>query len=136
MGSSRNWTLIQTQTLETELYFCRHLEQKYLQKLNNPVKTLVIQNSVREYPLSLSIQVSFGVPDTKTWNALVWEIKCFMRAIKRVASLLLMTDFEERLVANMIKRNLFNGWINLCSCNTHLSKLNNALIHFTECVQS
>ena len=43
---------MQTQTLEIEPYFYRQLEQKILQKLNNPVKTLVIQNSLSEYPLS------------------------------------------------------------------------------------
>ena len=35
--------------------------KKNLQKLNNPVKTLVTQNSLNQYPLSLSIQFSFEV---------------------------------------------------------------------------
>ena len=45
---------------ETGLLFCTRLEQKSLQKLNNPVKTFIIQNSLSEYYLSLLIQVSFG----------------------------------------------------------------------------
>ena len=88
MASSRNWTRIQTQTLETEPYFWRRLEQKNLKKLNNPVKTFLIHNSLSEYPLSLWTQVSLGLSGTKTWNTLSEKwIKCFMRVINKVASL-------------------------------------------------
>ena len=52
LTSSRNWTRIHTQAVtKVKLYFFRHSEQEKSQKLNNLVKTFIIQNSLNKYPL-------------------------------------------------------------------------------------
>ena len=86
------FSLIETQTVrEPRPYFCRHSEQKVqgwqnLQKLNNPVKTFIIQNSRSEYFWNLSIKLCLEFLDTKTCNAPVWEVKYSMRVMNRISS--------------------------------------------------
>ena len=136
MVFSRNLTRIQTQTLrKTETYFCRHLGQENLQRLNIPVKIFVIQNPISEYSLSLSIQVSFGastlglgMPLSEKLNVL-WGWQIGLRVY-------VGEKFWGGTSGSHDKKNVLNGWTNLCSCNTHLSELNNVLIHYIDCVQS
>ena len=79
MTSSKNWTRIQTRTLtKTGPYFCRHSEQKNLQKLNNAVKLSFFKIVSMDVPRVFQFKFHLGFLYAKTWNALekltiLWE---------------------------------------------------------------
>ena len=134
--SSRNLTRIQTKTLrKTETYFCRHLEQENLQKMNMLVKIFVIQNSISEYSLRLSIQAHLELPDIKLRMPLseklivLWGWQIGLRVCVEEKFWGATSGWHD-------KKNVLNGWINLYSCNTNLRELNNVLIYYIDCVQN
>ena len=75
---------------KTGPYFFRPSEQNNLQKLNNHTKAFVIQHMVLVFRLKFHL----GLLDTKSSNALVWEIglQTFFR-----------DNFEVGLAADIIK---------------------------------
>ena len=60
-----------------------------------------------------------------------WKTKsCYAEDVWKTSSRHVLKTSSRRLQ----EQQMFAG--NLCSCNTHFSKLNNVLIHYIECVQS
>ena len=103
--------------------------------MNNPVKTFVIQSSYNEYTLSLLIQGSvWGFQTPKLGMLLLGKLN-ILRGGYIGLRVRVEGKFWGAAGGGWHNKNVFNGWINLCSCNTHLSKLSHVLIHYIEYFQ-